>query len=1497
MKNVFAVFIALLSSFSLAGQNEAWRNLDTTSINREEARTISIPFATGQDARTKTPEESAYYLSLNGTWKFHWVADPANRPVDFYKPSYNVGDWEDIKVPASWQIEGVRNNKPWDKPLYSNIKYPFTTNVNAWPDPIGPRPSNYSYASMPNPVGSYRREFTFPDDWTGRDVFIRFNSVGAGFYLWVNGERVGYSQDTYLPAEFNITPYIHAGSNVVAAEVYRFTDASYIEDQDFWRLSGIMRDVFVWSASTTQIRDFFFRTELDDQYTDATVSLDIELTGLDLSGGTLEVKIQDKNGMEITSQSLAPSIGKTNLSFPVSNPEKWTAETPNLYDLLLVLKNASNTVMDVRGAKVGFREIAIAKNGEFQINGKAIIIRGVNRHDVSPENGRTLSKEEMETDVKLMKSLNVNAVRTSHYPNDPYFYDLCDQYGLYMLAEANVECHDNWNLSNEPAYRKSIVERAENMVKRYRNHPAIVIWSLGNECGGGNSFDYSAKAIKALDPTRFTHYEGNSDYCDISSTMYATVDFIETTGVSRLSDFNKGKTVRPHIQCENNLAQGNSIGNLREYFNLYEQYPALMGQFIWDWIDRAIRMPTGNGDDYMAYGGDFGDQPNDGNYCGTGVIFADRTLSAKSMEVKKIYQPLDFKKSNDERTVYVSNKRFHTNTDDLKIQYDLLEDGIVLSTHEAAGLSLEPQETKAITIAALPETRKAGAEYFVRFRAVQKNNTLWQEAGYEAASEQLKLAKTAKPAYPIPAAGTLNVQENDGNIIVSGTHFSVEFSKPQGTLVNYTLNGKELITEGLKLNLFRTPTDNDQNQSANWLSAGLDKLTLQAGTWQVSKNEENNVVELTIRNKYAGKNNNTFTTVSLFSVLSDGTLFVNNEIDPAKKDIIIPKIGYVLEMPKGFENIAWFGRGPWESYLDRKEAALEGVYNSTVSEQWVDYLLPQEMCNKSDVRWMALTDESGAGALFIAPEGMNASAMHIRAQDLYDTAGKRIKHPYQVVRRENTVVCLDAFQRPLGNASCGPNPLEKYELRTKKVLFNFILMPLSNRLTNEQLMEKSRMQSPVCAPVTIQRTSSGKLSLSTTTPQAEIYYYLNGGDEQRYNANASVDFSTGGNVQAYSKAAGQLNSMVTAADFDRFVDKYKWRVVGFDSEHAGDEAYKAIDNNINTIWHTQWESSSPKHPHEIVIDMVDTLYVMEFTYQGRQELPNGRIKNYELYFSLDNSNWTTAQTGTFANSPELQSVKLKTPLPARYFKLRALSEVEGRDWTSAAELGVKIGGKVPAENLNTSVIQVDSDGGNSRFFAIDGDISSFWYTSLDTYTPVTYPHEIQLDLGKEEPVKGLAYTPRQDSENGRIKDFEIHTSGSEMNWQAVFSGSFSSSAETQTITWANKKARYLKLIAQSAHNGGNIAAIAELKVIKDNNGTKIAETHSGVKVSYQPNLFFIRIESQEEIRKVSVCDISGRILYNKENASCYMQIPVDGWSEGVYLISVNNSANAFKVRI
>lgn len=440
-----------------------WNDLNISGVNKETACQTAIPFADEGQALRLSIEESPYYQTLNGTWKFHWVADPEKRPKDFFKPNYDVSGWDNIKVPATWQIEAVRHNKPWDKPLYCNTIYPFCDYSKGvqWPNVIQPRPADYTFANMPNPVGSYRREFTLPTSWKGRDVFIRFNGVEAGFYLWLNGKKVGYSEDSYLPAEFNLTPYLQEGKNTLAVEVYRFTDGSFLECQDFWRFSGIFRDVFLWSAPHTQIRDFFFRTDLDGDYRNATVFLDVEITGKK-SSAELIVKLSDTEGKEVLSRTIhATKIGSTHLEFDVKNPLKWTAETPSLYNLTLTLKQKGK-VTDLRNVKVGFREIEFAKNGQLLINGKPTLFKGVNRHDHSPLNGRTVSKEEMEKDVQLMKALNVNAVRTSHYPNNPYFYDLCDRYGIYVLAEANVECHGEMRLSHEPQWEKSFTERNEN---------------------------------------------------------------------------------------------------------------------------------------------------------------------------------------------------------------------------------------------------------------------------------------------------------------------------------------------------------------------------------------------------------------------------------------------------------------------------------------------------------------------------------------------------------------------------------------------------------------------------------------------------------------------------------------------------------------------------------------------------------------------------------------------------------------------------------------------------------------------------------------------------------------------------------------------------------------------------------------------------------------------------------------------------------------------------
>ena len=1301
----FSILFFLAATFASwaqsADKTEEWRNLSISQVNRENSVTTGIPFANETQAKQPAqPENSPYYFSLNGTWKFHWVADPKNRPEDFYKTTYDVNSWDNINVPSVWQLEGVRQNKAWDKPLYVNITFPFG---KKWPDVTeGGRSSDWSYYSMPNPVGSYRREFTLPAGWDSRDVFLRFNGTGAGTYVWINGEKVGYTEDSCLPAEFNITPYIKTGQNTIAAEVYCFSDGSYVEDQDTWRFSGIHRDVFIWSAPKTQIRDFFFRTTFDGSYVNATASLDIQLTGNALgASSSLLVKIMDGDNIVAQQTVTNPSVGSTiNLSIPVNNPKKWTAETPNLYDLVLSLNNGTE-VIDIRGQKVGFKEVKLAKNGEFLVNGNPILIKGVNRHDSSPLTGKTVSKADMETDIKLMKSLNINAVRTSHYPNNPYFYDLCDQYGLYVLAEANVECHDNWDLSGESRFRHVFVERGENMVKTFRNHPSITIWSLGNEAGWGNNLDDEAKAIKALDPTRPTHYEGASHFCDISSTMYYGPQDMHNIGAERLQKFNSGETVKPHVQCEANYARGNSMSNLREYYDAYEKYPAMMGQFIWDWADKVIEIPipssTGN---YYAYGGDFGDKPNDGTVCANGIVFADRSLSSKALEAKKVYQPVDFKLSEDKKKFQVINKRDHIPVQDLAISYDILEDGKVISTKSIATPSLNPHQLSAeIAIDGLPGTLTEGAEYFVRFHVTQKGNTLWEMAGYEVATEQFQIAASPKAVYASTATETVSVTEDAQKIVVSNSNFNIEFSKTLGTLAKYTYKGSNVITEPLTFNAFRPGTDAEYWDTDAWNNMGLSNLSPNAGTWQVTENSAEKAVNLSIKNIYEGKGGMSFTITTLFKVLNSGAVLVSNLIDPSLKQVMLPRMGFMLEMPSAFENMTWFGRGPWENYPDRKEAMLPGVYQSTVTEQWTDYVSPQEMCSKQDVRWLALSDNTGKGLIFIASDTMAATAGHYRPTDFFTNPAnprpdQRITHPYKFQLRQNTVVYLDRYMRGLGAALGGP-VLAQYELRSQTSTFSFMILPFDGISNVDQLSQTARVENPICAPVVIERDKDGKVTLSTATTNATIYYSINNGGFQVYTT--PFNFLSGGHIAAYCQASAQEKSITTEATYGFFTDKSAWTIYSVSSQGDGshERATNAIDGNPSTYWHTKWGDGEPDYPHEIIVDMNQYYRVETFVYTGRLDMENGRAKDYEIYFSNNPEVWgSPAARGQFANTGSPQSVTISSRPLARYFKLLVRKEVSDRKWASAGELDIE------ASDIqsNPDIVPVQTIFNNNKYY-------------------------------------------------------------------------------------------------------------------------------------------------------------------------------------------------------
>ena len=1273
-----ALFICSMAIMAQTG-NE-WDDPTITSVNRETAHTLAIPMASEDEVGSNDLSTSPFYQSLDGQWKFYWVNAPSKATTALCAKDYDDSSWTTIDVPSSWQVWGLRHGKSWDKPLYCNVAYPFSFNESTY-SVMASRPSWFTYnSSMPNPVGTYRRTFTLPSNWSGRDIYVRFNGVGHGYYLWVNGQRVGYSEDSYLPSEFNITNYLTEGENSIALQVYRFTSGSFLECQDYWRLTGIQRHCFLWAAPKSQIRDYFFTTDLDNTYTNAKANVKVTLTGVDaVKDGTVEVRIKD--GATAIAEASATVQAQLSLDMDVKGPRLWSAETPNLYDLVVVLKDANGNTIDIRGGKVGFREVAIRSDGALTINGRRMVFHGVNRHDFSPIDGRAISDAEIEEDIKTMKRLNINAVRTSHYPNDPIFYDLCDKYGLYVLAEANVECHANMKLSSVDKFRNAMVERSQNHVRWMRNHVCIFIWSFGNESGNGENFKYVSQAIKQLDKTRLTHYEGNSDYADVSSTMYGSYETIQWIGSSR-----QGKSgQKPHIQCENSHSMGNSMGNVRDMFNLYEKYTCLTGEFIWDFKDQGLLTHTNTGVDYWAYGGDFGDNPNDGNFCINGLVRPDHSLTSKSYNTKKIYQPLEFKAINGKPSQFrVKNKMAFLSSSTYDIKYTIedeegnnLASGTIDHAVAANDSTVVTIDTSALN--SVDETKEA----YIHFTACLRENTPWADASYVVAEEKLQVKKSQKPMYDMTKRATgdkLAMEETTAAVIVTGSRFKATFNKTQGTISGYTYDDVQMLSKPLLLNVFRLPTDNDGRQTSSWDAMGLRKLTVKCTSFEATLNDEGKTAEVNCSSTYTGKNGTTFDVDLSFIVCSDGAIMVNSFVRPSNSGSIIPKIGFRLEMPSSMEQLEWFGRGPWDSYRDRKEACLPGIYKSTVSEQQEDYILPQEHGTKQEVRWMALTNQEGKGLLFSAPDQMAASAVHFRPEDNYTDRSNRSKHTYQFKTCPTAVVSLDAVTRGLGNASCGPDVMEQYELKAANTAFRFIIIPLTSDI---KATDEARVDMPVCQHVSCERQTNGRIKMSTPTKNATIYYSIDGGDYQKYTS--PLLHNDACTVKAYSSLEGLMDSPVTSYNFDMFINKSTWKLVSVDSQHGGNEARLAYDGNTNTFWHTEYQGSEPSCPHTLIVDMGTTYSVTAFTYLSRQDgNQNGMVKAYEVYLSNDGKTWGSAvASGEFKNTTALQVAKLKATTAGRYLKFVAKSEINGRAWTSAAEIGIQADGNATAVNTPT----------------------------------------------------------------------------------------------------------------------------------------------------------------------------------------------------------------------
>ncbi len=1011
-------------------------NEQVLGINKEPYHATLMPYKDRGEALVADRRASSWAESLNGSWKFHWVPRPEERSVDFYKPSYDVSAWKEIPVPSNMEVQG------YGTPIYTNFTYPFKKD---WPRVTSEPPKEYTTYRERDAVGSYRREFGVPSSWNGRRIFLTFDGVDAGFFIWVNGKKVGYSVNSRNPAEFDLTSYVTPGKNLLAVEVYRFTAGSYMEDQDMWRLSGIFRNVTLWSAPQVHIRDFSVNTDLDGSYRDAVLKVSAKVknySGTAEPARRLQVELVSQGGkadLEQTSVDV-PALGPgeervVTASLQVKDPAKWTAETPNLYTTVLSLTNRGKRT-EIVSTRTGFRKIEV-KNAVFMINGVPVKLKGADRHENWPDTGHYVSEERMVRDLELLKQVNANHVRTSHYTDDPRWYELADQYGIYLVAEANVECHGYMGvLDREPRYEKSIVDRNVANVENLKNHASVVVRSLGNGCGGGSSFRTALQAVRAIDSTRLTHYEpfggGANLPTDIESHMYTNTRELEADGKDP-------KRTKPLYLCEYAHAMNNSMGSVADYNDLFDKYPTLMGGAIWEWEDQGIWNGRDPNHQFMAYGGGFGDYPNDKYFIHKGVVFSDRTPKPHYPELKRAYQWVSFTPVDLEHgRIGIKNRYAFTNLNQFVPHWTLSEDGVPVDQGTLAPVDLAPGASTEVTLPYKVPSPKPGREYFVQFSFELAKPEIWAKAGYEVATEQftLPVSSNAKRMYA-QTGGAVTLTQDDKAITVAGDRFSVVFDKGQGTIAQLTRDGKPMLVEGggPKLYLWRAPHRNDDVWASRaWDKYGINTLQTTVKSMKATQlNGSSVLVETTLLEQGQAGWSATYTVA--YTVASDGTIAVKNNFVPSGEKIPLARIGVRLQLNKSYDQFTYLGRGPMENYSDRDRGSDVGLYSSSVREQLTPYPKPMESGNHEDTRWAALGG-TGLPTLMAVGDGkpLQVSALPLRDEDLDGPA-----HSVDLPPSTSTVVTLDTRTLGVGSNSCGPRPLAQYMVWSEPTEFAYVL--------------------------------------------------------------------------------------------------------------------------------------------------------------------------------------------------------------------------------------------------------------------------------------------------------------------------------------------------------------------------------------------------------------------------------------------------------------------------
>ncbi len=1021
-----------------------WQNPQVVGRNKEPGHVPLRPFADAQSARDG--DVAAPFLRLlNGTWKFLCVPNPRAIPADFHTPDFDDAAWGTIAVPGNWQLQPGASH---DQPIYTNVQYPF------------PVDEHLSVPQDDNPTGLYRLAFTVPPEWDGRRVFLAFEGVDSAFHLWLNGEPVGYSQDSRLPAEFDVTPYLRPGENVLAAQVYRWSDGSYLEDQDYWRLSGIFRDVVLWSAPPVHVSDYHISTGFDSTYDNAALTLAVSVrnhTGQDAAGYRVEAMLYAADQTPVWDAPLAAGVqvgaGDTTtlrLARDVRAPRPWSAEVPTLYTLLITLSDAANTAVHSERCRVGFREVAIV-DGVLCLNGAPLTLKGVNLHEHHPDTGHTVTRETMIADILLMKRFNVNAVRTSHYPQQSLWYDLCDEYGLYVIDEANLETHGIWDrLTKDPTWELAFMERGIRMVERDKNHACVIIWSLGNESGSGPNHARMADWIHAHDPARPVHYQSARDasFVDMISVMYPTLDTLTQLA-------NDPGDPRPVVMCEYAHSMGNSTGNLREYWDIVEDSPRVMGGFIWDWVDQGLRRITEDGEMWFAHGGDFGDGPNDGAFCLNGLVTPDREPHPAMWEVKKVHQPVRIEPVDVMRgRVRIANHHHAADLSYLDLVWSLAANGEVIQSGRLPPLDLPAGAAQEVVIPVTVPDAQPGVEYWLDVGFVLARDTIWARRGHEVAWEQFKLpVHVPRSTLPVASMPALDLADEETALTISGVDFSLVVDKTSGRLVSFRHHDHDLLVHGPAVNLWRAPTHNDETGeyfrgialAALWRSAGLDRLVENCNSveWERISPQKIRVSVTTTASAGDSRSAEAVTGTTqidckyVYTIYGSGDWVLAYDVLPRGSLPFLPRIGLTLTLPGDYERFTWYGRGPHETYPDRKLGAKIGLYSGTVGEQYFPYIVPQENGNKSDVRWATFTTARGAGLMVMGLPLINVSAHHYTAHDLASARHTCDLHP-----RDTITLNLDHDLCGVGNSSCGPGVLAPYLVRPRECHYSVHVKPL-----------------------------------------------------------------------------------------------------------------------------------------------------------------------------------------------------------------------------------------------------------------------------------------------------------------------------------------------------------------------------------------------------------------------------------------------------------------------